>query len=243
MGFINSPWTIGIVTGLLVWLITFMVSRMLLSKRENREYAQKLASANREVIVAIRPGIAEGSVPSPEIVEAIINSTARRYSVTPTDMYTSKEISEELIKEVMDSSFLSSVQKTEYCSKLVPARPLSASLTLTVTEADEAGKKPRGASALYRERMVMMMSLMLSISAAFMTVFLAIPELRKTLSLGGDADRLSWTVLVPTLVTLSMVIVVFFTRELRSHSRETIEDATKKVEAISDKIKLALKKK
>src|SRR6185312_1655389 len=104
MSWYSNPWVVGVISGIPSGLLVNWVSRKLLGKREDREYLQKTLIANREVIYAIRPGISEGHIPTYEVLTALINATARRYGVEPEDLYTPKTISEELVKEVMDSS-------------------------------------------------------------------------------------------------------------------------------------------
>ena len=118
MGCRHSDWNRS---GLLVtWLL-----RVLISKRKTREYKQQLSSANREVIYSIRAGIPEGNMPSGEVIEAMIHATARRYEVEASELYTISELIEELVKEVMDTSFLSSQKKEEYCSSLLELKAQS----------------------------------------------------------------------------------------------------------------------
>ena len=74
--------------------------------------------ANRELMYAIRPGIAEGHIPGGTVLQAMANATARKYGIERRDLFTTAQLADELVKEVMDSSFLSSAQKVDYCSKL-----------------------------------------------------------------------------------------------------------------------------
>ncbi len=60
IGFILR-WAIGIGGGILSGLIVAYISRLIFSKRDNREYAQKILQANNEVLYAVRPGISEGT--------------------------------------------------------------------------------------------------------------------------------------------------------------------------------------
>lgn len=122
MNWLNSPWVVGIGGGILSGLVVAWISRMLLSKREDRERQQKVQAANRELIFAIRPGISEGVLPSPGIVDALIESTGRRYGVNSWELYGPAEIAEELTKDVMDSSFLSAKAKFDYCERLIALR-------------------------------------------------------------------------------------------------------------------------
>lgn len=120
MSWLNNAWIVGISTGIVSGLLVTWLLNVFISKKKDREYQQRIAGANREVILSVRAGIPDDNLPAKEVVEALINSTARRYSVQPTELYQPKELAEELIKEVMDSSFLSQAKKIEYCTALLP---------------------------------------------------------------------------------------------------------------------------
>jgi hypothetical protein len=122
MNWLNNGWIVGIATSVISGLVVTWIARILLSKKEDREYKQKIAAANRDVIYAIRPGISEGQIPSQNVIVALIRATARRYEVEGGELYSAAEIMEELMKEVMDSSFLSSAKKAEYCVALAELR-------------------------------------------------------------------------------------------------------------------------
>ena len=118
MDFLSNPWVIGIGGGVLSGLLVTLITRYLFSKRERREYLQKVATANNEIIYAIRPAIAEKVIPSNEMLDALFSATARKYSVDRSDLYGRMSLVNELIKEVMDNTFLSSQQKMEFCDLL-----------------------------------------------------------------------------------------------------------------------------
>lgn len=117
MSWYSNPWVVGIIGSIPGGFLVNWLTGLVLRKKENREYLQKVIGANREVIYAVRPGISEGEIPSREVMNSLRNATARRYGVDPSDLYSGPEIAEELTKEVMDSSFISSSQKT----RILPA--------------------------------------------------------------------------------------------------------------------------
>jgi hypothetical protein len=162
LNWLNNAWVIGIGTSILSGLFVTWVARLFLSKKEDREYRQRIASANRDVIYAVRPGISEGTVPEVEILFALIEATARRHGVFSSDLYTPAQISEELIKEIMDTSFLSSSKKAEYCSQL---RPLRTTPPETVaSEIKLLNLKAR------RQETIQMMSIIFGLTATLATI-------------------------------------------------------------------------
>lgn len=240
MAWVNNAWLVGIASGLVASGLIWLISRFFLSKRDNREYMQKVSSANRDVIIAIRPGIPEGQIPSAEVLEALVNSTARRYGVVATDLYNSRQTAEELIKEVMDSSFLSSAQKSEYCTRLMPLRveALQPPLGLAAKPIDTSASL---ASA--RTRMVELVSTMLAVSTGLMTTFLAVPELRKQMS--GDLQhvRTLEVILIPAVI-MSLTVAAFSTIGWWRYSREVdegVKDAVKKIESVTATIRSTTK--
>ncbi|HLZ91382.1 MAG TPA: hypothetical protein VKQ28_06675 [Candidatus Acidoferrum sp.] len=120
--FLANGWVVGIATSLLAGGALALLSYVLLSRRKKLEYVQRVSMANREVIYAIRPGIAEGHIPTLEILEAMANATARKYGLRRQELLDTGGVADELIKEVMDSSFLSSARQAEYCASLSPLR-------------------------------------------------------------------------------------------------------------------------
>lgn len=178
MSFLNNPWVVGIGGGILSGIIVTFISRFLLSRRDAREYAQKVSGANREIIYAVRPGVSEGMVPSRAMLVAIVEATARKFGVDKKDMLRPHEVAQELIKEVMDSSFISAKTKQDYCDSL-------AELSVPESEAD-AGLQPatrtvsleRRDLERYRARMVTSLSAAMGIMVAFMTLVMTIYSTR-----------------------------------------------------------------
>lgn len=118
MLFLSNPWFIGIGGGILSGLVVTVITRYLFSKRERKEYFQKIATANNEIIYTIRPTIAEKVIPSDIMLDALFSATASKYSVDESDLHTKITLRNELIKEVMDNTFLSSQQKVDFCELL-----------------------------------------------------------------------------------------------------------------------------
>jgi hypothetical protein len=219
MDLLSNPWVVGIGGGILSGLIVTTVSRFVLSKRENREYLQKVFSANRELIYSIRPGISEGIIPSPGVVESLIVATARKFGVERRDVYGPPELVQELLKEVMDSSFISAKVKEDYCTKLatLAERPESVEAHSDAAEVKATIERVRGETiAEYRQRTTTMMSIMMGTLAAVMTGLFAIftelkPEvLAKGTQMPIDDFLRRVPVLLPTLLSVVTVVATMW---------------------------------
>ncbi len=119
MNFINNPWFIGVVGGIFSGLIVFFITKYLLSARDKREYLQKVNMANKEIISNIRSSIAEKIIPPVEIILSVINSISHKYEIHRKDLYSIRNLVNDLIAEVMSNSFLSSEDKDNFCKLIL----------------------------------------------------------------------------------------------------------------------------
>jgi hypothetical protein len=207
MEILNNPWFIGIGGGILSGVIVTAISRFVFSKRDNREYAQKVSTVNKEVIYAIRPGISEGEIPTKEIIKSLIESTSRKYGVESKDVYTPAEIADDLIKEVMDSSFISAKTKNDYCKKLDEIKPISKEKLIPQIEKEMEIRK--SVLSAYRDRMIRMMSIMLGVISAIMTLVFSFSEIKNT-KLPSNYEVLLPTIIIAfTLVVMTLALYLY----------------------------------
>lgn len=113
--FFNNAWIIGIGGGVISGFIVFIITGKIFSKRENKEYLQKIRMANNELLYAVRPLIVELRLPTWEIFQSILVSTAKKYNLKTDHLYNRTDIADDLIKEIMDNPFLTSESKLNYC--------------------------------------------------------------------------------------------------------------------------------
>lgn len=122
MDILNNPWVTGIGGGIISSLIVFFVTKYLFSKKENKEYQQKIKTANNEILYSIRPLVIEKKLPTDDIISAIKISIAKKYGIKQDDLYTDFSLYNDLVMEIMENSFLSSEQKLEFCELLKKMR-------------------------------------------------------------------------------------------------------------------------
>jgi hypothetical protein len=163
MNWFQDPWVVGIGGGIVSGLVVFFLTKWLFSNQGKRELGRKIALANQEIVLAVRQGIPENTVPAPEVLEALIKATARKHSLRPEELYGPSEVAQDLIKEVMDSSFISAETKEAYCKRL-------AQLDKTPEEPEtEAVRKEALRWSSFRSSQTAFLSLALGISAAAMS--------------------------------------------------------------------------
>lgn len=118
--FFNNSWVVGVVGGLISGLLVWLITTKLFKSKQTREYAHKVITVNGELIYSLRSGISQRKLPSLDVLNALKQATARKYSVDVNDIYTNKQLAEELIKEIMDSSFIPVDSKDNFFELLNP---------------------------------------------------------------------------------------------------------------------------
>jgi hypothetical protein len=184
----NNAWVVGIGGGILSGLVVAYLSQLIFNGKSKSEYIRNANSANIEILHAIRGGIAEDEIPDRFIVNDIIASSARKYSVRTEDVFGGVEIRQELNKEIMDSYLISPKLRTQYCSRIarltqiaeptgytwnmdVLGTPASKDLEQLQASAREIQRLSRSYRAKSNERI----SIVLGLSAGILTVSSVIP--------------------------------------------------------------------
>lgn len=116
---IANPWIVGIGGGVISSLIVFFITKFFLSKKENREYEQKVRLATNEVVYAVRPLVIDKAIPANDVLAALRSAIAVKYGVKVSDVIGIKQLVSILVLEILSNSFLNSSQKNEYCNLLM----------------------------------------------------------------------------------------------------------------------------
>lgn len=205
MELINNPWVTGIGGGLVSSLIVFFLTRYFLSKKENREYNQKVRTANNELLYSIRPHVVDKELPTKEMVYSLKSSIARKYEVSEPDLFSEYDVSSELTNEIMSNSFLSSGQKLEFCS-----------LANKLKELDKAAENENVKFVFSREGKgvspTYVSTLLATMIGATATILVFINEKGKVF--GGDDEKIIPIILISTGVPLLVLIITMFTKNI-----------------------------
>ena len=116
---IANPWIVGIGGGVISSLIVFFITKFFLSKKENKEYEQKVRLATNEVVYAVRPLVIDKAIPANDVLAALRSAIAVKYGVKVSDVLGIKQLVSILVLEILSNSFLNSSQKNEYCNLLM----------------------------------------------------------------------------------------------------------------------------
>lgn len=111
---IDNPWFVGI-TGSLIASIIFGILLKLLG---NKDYSLNIAKANSEIINLLVMSTAEGKLPNKGVIESLIKSIAKKYSVSVYDVYSVTDTYGDLMRSIYETNFIPHDKKLEITNQL-----------------------------------------------------------------------------------------------------------------------------
>lgn len=118
MNILHNAWFVDIVTGIISGIVATWLFQRIMDMRSKTEYYKKVRKANDDVISLLKPYMADKGLPEPEILNALISSTARAYAIDEQDMFTVNIFCEELMREILSDVYVSNDKKQEYSTLL-----------------------------------------------------------------------------------------------------------------------------
>ena len=223
MRIFNNACVIGIGGGILSGVFVTFITRYLFSKKDNSEYIQKIATVKREILYALRPRISDGHISDESVLLALANSTATKYKVERIDIFQSKKIAEELIKEIMDSSFISSDTKKKYRKTL--AHLVTESLPENDAPASVAEKN--AVESDYRQQLNQRMGM----TAAQITMLVAFQSFIDKTEISSPLQD-AFDLLLPTMTILTAIIIAMAAIMLTSVRLKRLREQTMQMVAV-----------
>lgn len=221
--FINNPWTIGVGGGLISGIVVFLITNRIFSRRENKEYLQKIKMANKELLYSIRPLIVQEKLPTEEMMESLLYATAKKYGLQLDDMYDEEDIADDLIKETLENAFINSDSKLKYCELANKLKMIGAE------EIEEEVKK----EIVYINREKAISSEFFSLTLAMVSTLAVLVSVlsiyKKETSILNDKEPLE-TVMIIISMTAIPLIALMASRVLKSFKEKEKDKKNKELE-------------
>lgn len=220
---ISNAWFIGIAIG----LIGFLVKEFLNRFRENKEYLRDTRNASKEVLDTLITLIVENELPKSSMLISLHQATARKYNLKVQDLDELTIIFDSLIKEIIDSSFLTYKSKNEYCTEVEKAKNDMKSASLLAERVSQIDEKIRGLSKkneVNNQKRVLSFLAAIGVSTSFVIMINSLFkiynfEINKDILI-GVGQTISVIALVFALLTLIIAVIINSKKIVRSPGKK-----------------------
>lgn len=119
MEFLSNNWFVGIVGGIISALLFFPLNEYLGKLVNKKEYKKLIKEANSKISKILIMSISEGKIPSPNVIDALLSSSAKKNGVRLKDINTVQETYDDLVYELFDTIFISVENKQILANRLI----------------------------------------------------------------------------------------------------------------------------
>ena len=177
---INNSWIIGIISAVVSGLVVNFLSILISSKWDKRKARKGVLDANNEVLSSLRLSLAEDALLNNKILDSLIRATAYKYKLEEKLMMSPELFGDTLIKEVLDSNFLSQAQKVDYSERIIrQLKPKSSSIEVVNTEIKLLDKYYEDYNKVNRTRYANIVSGLVASVVLLVTSFSMMPDYQK----------------------------------------------------------------
>lgn len=217
--FFSNQWVINIGTGLIVYIVTTIISRIIINKAANKQKQQQIENANSEIIRILKPYVVERNILNKMIINSITESVARKYNLSIDEVLNVRAICEELIREILESSYVDNEKKSEYVVYLNDIIADFKSIDEYIQSIEQLSTKQnklRNYSKLYSLISFSMISIVLLIS---ILVTLFSEEDLKFIFSNSEPVQITVLILIAELGTMLSVMTVILANNRNKYKR------------------------
>ncbi|MBO5171231.1 MAG: hypothetical protein J6B70_10900 [Oscillospiraceae bacterium] len=212
LSFLRNQWVVGIGGGIVSGIIVYFITNWLYKRKDNSKYLEQIENANLDIIRTLKPYVAEKGLPSKEVIDAIIVSTARKHKVKSEELYSIRIICEELIREIIENAYVSSDKKQEFSQQLseyLYQANAEQQRSVLISEIEKEIKLSHAIEKTnYQRQATTMLSIMMAVFASVLTILSVVLSITEP-SLKLLDGEFKLPVIVACFVCLIEVIVSY----------------------------------
>ncbi|QKL22556.1 hypothetical protein G4D59_12800 [Bacillus altitudinis] len=127
-------WFTTFIIGLIYTVINGFIMRLL----DRKEYKNRVEIANSELNKTLKNYISEGEIPSVSLIKALCRAYSKSYKIKFKDINNLENVINRLIREIFETSFLPSSQKSKISEELLELKESTANSNLLNDSNNEA---------------------------------------------------------------------------------------------------------
>lgn len=153
---LDNPWFVGIAGSAIVSIFLPLVVNLF----SNKDYDLNVKRANSELINLLIMSTAEEKLPNQAVVEALINSSAKKYSVRLNDIHSVNDTYDDLIRAIYETNFIPIDKKQIIANQL-------SDMKIVISDEEKVKQRPPELFELRRTKVYLYMFFLLTIGLSF----------------------------------------------------------------------------
>lgn len=225
MTFFNNAWFVGIAGGIISGFIVFIITNFIVNKINKKDYYKSVKEVNFKISKMLIMSISEGKIPSPQVVDSLLSSLAKRNNLQLKDINSAEETYNDLITELFETNFIPIDRKQTLANELIQAKDESLQRTISLNENENKiadYRKYKSNPLKYRFSMLLLIS-----SVYIVLIVFLLDEKRSTwLTFSNNI----FEIMTIALSTFSLVIVTltYLTAKITSDKKRNFKKRKKK---------------
>ncbi len=230
MEFLSNNWFVGIATGIIGGLLFFPLNEYLGKVVSKKEYKKLIKEVNSKISKTLIMSISEGKVPSPNVIDALLSSSAKKNGVRLKDINTVQETYDDLVYELFDTIFISVENKQILANRLIEEKLSSQEQLFSDKEsADSMNPEVFKKSSFLENKLSQNVSFILSLITT--TAILGIISKSKGIDLFSIIDKgiIEFTVsLISAFVAVLTLLSSIYAAKSATKAKEEFEEEVRR---------------
>ncbi|MBM7834287.1 hypothetical protein [Clostridium sardiniense] len=218
-------WAISLITGVIVFFITWPINNWLTSKSTKKEYFESISKANNSCLEILKEYILTFNLFKLNIVKSVIHGQALKYKVEIKDMYTIEQIKAVLISDFITMRFIQDIQRNEILEMLDNMEVVEHCEEYTSIKEDITNKE------VQNKKIINLLTTFMSLIVTILTMFYMIISLNGTNITVGFKEKDLLLLLLPMILSVEAVFILMLKlkreREKKRNINEVLKDSRK----------------
>lgn len=193
-------WAISLITGVIVFFITWPINIWLTKKGTKKEYYENVNKANESCLEILKEYILTFNLFDDKTVESVIYGQGLKCKVNIKDMYNIKQIKSILISDFITMRFIQDIQRKEILDMLNATKEEDLNKAEIIINKEGESK-----------RIIKLMTLSISMIVTMLTIFTMLIVLNRTNSNIEIIEKEMFLILIPMIITVELIYILALT--------------------------------
>lgn len=187
-------------TTFILGLIYSVINSFIMRFLDRKEYKNRVEIANSELNKTLKNYISEGEIPSVSLIETLCMAYSKSYKIKIKDINNIENVINRLIREIFETSFLPSSQKSKISEELLKLKESSLNSNLNNSNNEASDDSEKSIHSLF--------SFVIGSAVAFLLTTIVLDIINQKLNFIKDDTPNNLLIFLTTSAVISLMIMI-----------------------------------